>query len=64
MLKNNREYLELERLENESRKFVAERKKLLVEEKKLKREMNLYPIAVLAAVVTAVTATSSVFFKF
>jgi hypothetical protein len=64
MLKNNLENLELDRLENESRKLVAERKKLLAEEKKLNRETNLYPLAVIAGVVTAITAVAGVFFKF
>ena len=63
MLKNNREYLELERLENESGKLVAERQKLLAEEKKLNRETSFYPLAVLAGVATAVTAIAGVFFK-
>jgi hypothetical protein len=64
MLKNDLENLELDRLENESRKLVAERKKLLAEEKKLNRETNLYPLAVTAGVVTAITAVAGVFFKF
>lgn len=64
MLKNELENLEFDRLENESRKLVAERKKLLAEEKKLKRETNLYPLAVIAGVVTAITAAAGVFFKF
>ncbi|MCO7629842.1 hypothetical protein NJC08_25770 [Pseudomonas fluorescens] len=64
MLKNNLENLELDRLENESRKLVAERKKLLAEEKKLNRETILYPLAVIAGVVTAITAVTGVFFKF
>lgn len=64
MLKNNLENLELDRLENESRKLVAERKKLLAEEKKLNRETDLYPLAVIAGVVTAITAVAGVFFKF
>lgn len=63
MLSNDRENLELDRLENESRKLVAERQKLLAEEKKLVRETSLYPLAVLAGVVTAVTAVAGVFFK-
>lgn len=63
MLKDNREYLELERLEKESRKLVAERQKLLAEEKKLNRETSFYPLAVLAGVATAVTAIAGVFFK-
>ena len=57
MLKNDLENLELDRLENESRKLVAERKKL-------NREKDLYPLAVLAGVVTAITAVAGVFFKF
>jgi len=64
MLKNDLANLELDRLENESRKLVAERKKLLAEEKKLKRETNLYPLAVIAGVVTAITAVAGVLFKF
>jgi hypothetical protein len=64
MLKNDRENLELDRLENESRKLVTERQKLLAEEKKLKREANLYPLAVMGGVLTAVTAVAGIFFKF
>jgi hypothetical protein len=63
MLQNNRENLELERLLNETRKLVAERQKLLTEEKKLSREANLYPLAILGRLVTAITAVAGFFFK-
>ncbi|MBS4078466.1 hypothetical protein [Pseudomonas rustica] len=63
MLQNNRENLELERLLNETRKLVAERQKLLTEEKKLSREANLYPLAILGGLVTAITAVAGFFFK-
>ncbi|WP_085698181.1 hypothetical protein [Pseudomonas sp. B26(2017)] len=64
MLQNDRESLELDRLMNESRKLRAERQKHLAEVKKLNRETNLYPLAVLGAVVTAITAVAGVYFKF
>jgi len=64
MLQNDRESLELDRLMNESRKLGAERQKLLAEVKKLNRETNLYPLAVLGGVVTAITAVASVCFRF
>lgn len=63
MLQDDREYMELQRLMNETRKLAAERQKLLAEAKKLERETNLYPLAVLGGVVTAITAVAGVFFK-
>ncbi|MDX9678286.1 hypothetical protein [Pseudomonas zeae] len=63
MLQDDRENLELQRLLNETRILVAERQKLLSEAKKLKRETSFYPLAVLAGVVTAITAVVGVFFK-
>lgn len=56
MFHNDRENLELDRLENESRKLVAEWKKL-------SRETKLYPIAVFGGVLTAITAVAGFFFK-
>lgn len=55
MLHNDRESLELDRLEYES---------LLAEEKKLRWEANLYPVAVFGGVLTAFTAVAGFFFKF
>lgn len=64
MLQDDRENLELQRLMNETRKLAAERQKLLAEAKKLERETNLYPLAVLGGVVTAITAVAGVFSSF
>lgn len=64
MFQDDRENLELQRLLNETRKLVAERQKLLAEAKKLKTETSFYPLAVLAGVVTAITAVAGVFFEF
>ena len=61
MLQDDRDNLELQRLMNETRKLAAERQKLLAEAKKLERETNLYPLAVLGGVVTAITAVAGVF---
>ncbi|AMT89470.1 MULTISPECIES: hypothetical protein [Pseudomonas] len=63
MFHNDRENLELDRLENESRELVAEWKKLQAEEKKLSGETKLYPIAVFGGVLTAITAVAGFFFK-
>lgn len=56
MLQNDRENLELERLQNESRKLIVERRKLIAEELKLNREKFWYPVVVGAAVLAALTA--------
>ncbi|RON69839.1 hypothetical protein [Pseudomonas fluorescens] len=64
MLQNDRENLQLERLQNETSKLIAERKKLLAEAKKLNRETNLYPLALVGGLVTAIAAVAGVFFKF
>ena len=63
MLQDDRENLELQRLLNETRKLVAERQKLLAEAKKLNRETNLYPLALVGGLVTAIAAVAGVFFK-
>jgi uncharacterized protein YbaP (TraB family) len=56
MLQNDRENLELERLQNESRMLIVERRKLMAEENKLKRERFWYPVAVGTGLLTAITA--------
>ena len=56
MLQDDRENLELERLQNETRKLIVERRKLMAEENKLKRERFWYPVAVGTGLLTAITA--------
>ncbi|MFJ7314531.1 hypothetical protein ACIQVE_17580 [Pseudomonas sp. NPDC098747] len=64
MLQDDRENLELERLQNETRKLVVERLKLMAEEGKLKREKFWCPVAVGAGVLTAFAAVLSLLVKF
>lgn len=56
MLLDDHEYLELEKLQIESRKLIAETRKLLAEETKLKREAFWYPFLVGAGLMTAASA--------
>jgi len=63
MLQNDRENLELERLQNESRKLLVERRKLMAEENKLKRERFWYPVAVGTGLLTAITAVFGILTK-
>jgi hypothetical protein len=63
MLQNDRENLELERLQNEIRKLVVERLKLMAEERKFKREKFWYPVAVGTGVLTAIAAVFSLLAK-
>lgn len=56
MKRDEREYIELERLSVEIRKFMAETRKLKTEEEKMRRESMLYPFAVSAGLVTALVA--------
>ncbi|MBC8999065.1 MULTISPECIES: hypothetical protein [unclassified Pseudomonas] len=64
MLQNDRENLELERLQNEIRKLVVERLKLMAEEGKLKREKFWYPVAVGTGGLTALAAVLTLLIKF
>ncbi|MFJ2493945.1 hypothetical protein ACIOV9_20690 [Pseudomonas iridis] len=64
MLQDDRENLELEKLQNETRKLVVERLKLMAEEGKLKREKFWYPVAVGTGVLTAFAAVLSLLVKF
>ncbi|EJN23271.1 hypothetical protein [Pseudomonas sp. GM80] len=63
MLQNDRENLELERLQNEIRKLVVERLKLMAEERKFKREKFWYPVDVGTGVLTAIAAVFSLLAK-
>jgi len=56
MLREEREYLELENLSVETRKFMAEMSKLNTEKEKIKRETVLYPFVVGAGLITALVA--------
>lgn len=64
MLQNDRENLELERLQKEVRKIAVETKKLLTEERKLRWETNLYPFAVMGGVLVAFVAVAGLALKF
>ena len=64
MLQDDRENLELEKLQNETRKLVVERLKLMAEEGKLKREKFWYRVAVGTRVLTAFAAVLSLLVKF
>ncbi|WP_445177943.1 hypothetical protein [Pseudomonas sp. McL0111] len=61
---DDRENVELERLQTETRKLGAERLKFLAEEAKLKRETVLYPLVVGAGVLTALATGLGLFLKF
>ncbi|BAP44786.1 phage associated protein [Pseudomonas sp. StFLB209] len=56
MLHDDRQNLELEKLQIESRKLLIETRKLMAEEKKLKREAFWYPFLVGAGLITAAGA--------
>lgn len=64
MLQNDRENLELDKLQVEVRRFTAETRKFMAEESKLKQEVPWYPFAVGAGVVTAIVAAASLWSKF
>ena len=64
MLQNDRENLELDKLQTEVRKFTAEARKFMAEEGKLKQEAFWYPFAVGAGRVTAIVAAVGLFSKF
>ena len=52
MHQDDREHLELEKLQNEGRKLRAEAQKFVAEARKLRQEAFWYPIATGSAVVT------------
>lgn len=64
MRQNDRENLELDKLQVELRRFTAETRKFMAEESKLKQEALWYPFAVGAGVVTAIVAAASLWSKF
>ncbi len=64
MSQQQRENLELEKLQVEIQKFMAESRKLNAEAVKFKRESEWYPFAAGAALVTAIVATITLFIKF
>lgn len=64
MLQNDRENLELEKLQNESRKLIVERRKLIAEARKLGREGLWYPVAAGTGVLTALAAVLGLLAKF
>ncbi|WP_285416015.1 hypothetical protein [Pseudomonas sp. efr-133-TYG-5] len=63
MFLDERDSVELEKLQTETQRLAAERRKLMAEEFKLKRETFFYPIVVGAGVVTALAAAGGFFLK-
>lgn len=63
MLQNDRDNLELDKLQVEIRRFIAEARKFMAEESKLRQEAFWYPFAVGAGLVTAVVAAVGLFSK-
>ena len=64
MLQNDRDNLELDKLQVEIRRFIAETRKFMAEESKLRQEAFWYPFAVGAGLVTAVVAAVGLWSKF
>jgi hypothetical protein len=64
MLQNDRDNLELDKLQVEIRRSMAETRKLTAEERKLRQETFWYPIAVGAGMATAIVAAVSLWAKF
>ncbi|MGW8463384.1 hypothetical protein [Pseudomonas sp. CLCA07] len=64
MLQNDRDNLELDKLQVEIRKFMAETRKFMAEESKLRQETFWYPFAVGAGLVTAFVAAVGLWSKF
>ncbi|MHC8314293.1 hypothetical protein [Pseudomonas sp. LB3P31] len=60
MLQNDRDNLELDKLQEETRKLGAESRKFRAEEGKLKLEAFWYPFAVGGGLVTALVAAVGV----
>lgn len=63
MLQNDRNNLELDKLQVEIRRFIAETRKFMAEESKLRQEAFWYPFAVGAGLVTAVVAAVGLWSK-
>lgn len=63
MLQNDRDNLELDKLQVEIRKFMAETRKFMDEESKLRQEAFWYPFAVGAGLVTAFVAAVGLWSK-
>ncbi|MHC8388825.1 hypothetical protein ACYZTM_12520 [Pseudomonas sp. MDT2-39-1] len=63
MLQNDRDNLELDKLQVEIRRFIAETRKFMAEESKLRQEAFWYPFAVGAGLVTAVVAAVGLWSK-
>jgi len=60
MHQDDREHLELEKLQNEGRKLRAEAQKFVAEARKLRQEAFWYPIATGSAVVTTIVGVMAV----
>ena len=63
MFVNDRESAEIEKLQTEAQKPGEERRKLLAEEAKLKRETFFYPLVAGAAALAALTTLFGFFLK-
>ncbi|MBV4477547.1 MULTISPECIES: hypothetical protein [Pseudomonas] len=63
MYLDERENVELEKLQTETRKLAAERCKLLAERAKLKRETAFYPLVAGAGVLAACATAYGLFLK-
>jgi len=64
MLQNDRDNLELDKLQIETRRSMAETRKFTAEESKLKQEAFWYPFAVGAGILTALVAVVGLLAKF
>lgn len=64
MLQNDRDNLELDKLQVEIRRCAAETRKFMAEESKLKQEAFWYPFAVGAGMVTAIVAAVGLWSRF
>ncbi|WP_077048969.1 hypothetical protein [Pseudomonas sp. KK4] len=64
MRQNDRENLELDKLQIEIRRLNAESRKLVAEESKFKQEAFWYPYAVATGMVTAVVAVAGLWTRF
>ena len=60
MHQDDREHLELEKLQNEGRKLRAEAQKFVAEARKLRQEAFWYPVATGSAVVTTIVGVMAV----
>jgi hypothetical protein len=64
MLQNDRDNLELDKLQVEIRKFTSGTRKFMAEESKLQQEAFWSPFAVGAGIVTAIVAAAGLWSKF